>query len=823
MAKDVYKPRGKLKKSMPGAGVAATIDVPIICTVMSSVDATRQGQLEVYPSENLDKGAFDNTNWITVRRLSGFFGNTKPQGPDDDFGGYVGNPSAYGQWNSPPDKGTKVICIFVNGDPNYGFYIGSAPDPELLSMVPAIGSSENVILNEGEAQSYGGALKLPTTSINSNNKAISDTTNYLTEPKPVHSYTAAIMQQQGVLRDTFRGPISSSASREASSRVGWGVSTPGRPIYDGGLTDEDIASNLDKDPQNYTVTSRRGGHSLVMDDGDIIGRDQLIRLRTALGHQILMSDDGQMLSILHSNGQTYIELGKEGTVDVFATNSVNIRTQGDLNFHADNDLNLHAGRNVNINATENMSMNADKQFTQRVGEDYSLYSLANIKIKADAAIAVASTGQLGLKTEADAFLEGAIIHLNDGAASLTPDIIEPIEIVAHPDTLFDDTKGWAAVLAKLNSITSRAPAHMPWMNANQGVDVTVDSSADAALPQEASAEMSSANALVAGAATVAGVAGATTATIPEVGAISGALDKNTTTTMLGGIATSATSIANGAVSTGTALIKNATGVVTAAVGSFAQTPSQLSAGGVLKPGADTMVNALVAGGASVANAMPNSAFSGNSGTNSLNQLIANPATQAKSVVTNLQKGQSLLTTAGAITGKESSGSISGAVAGTATSLIGQQSGALTSTVSSTLSVLSKATSDPSGLLNAGDGTKAVINSMGQGAVSALTSNLTGGLGGITKALDTISGANIPGIGSVLDAARGAQASSFKAITASFKPMLANVPQNLTELASAAATTVAEASSGMISADLPSLPSLPSSTDIVDIASTKLGI
>ena len=126
-----------------------------------------------------------------------------------------------------------------------------------------------------------------------------------------------------------------------------------------------------------------------MDDGDIIGRDQLIRLRTALGHQILMSDDGQMLSILHSNGQTYIELGKEGTVDVFATNSVNLRTQGDLNLHADNDINLNA-KNVNINSSENTTLNADKAFSQRVGEDYSLICTSEYKNKSRRGISIRS-------------------------------------------------------------------------------------------------------------------------------------------------------------------------------------------------------------------------------------------------------------------------------------------------------------------------------------------------------------------------------------------------------------------------------------------------
>ena len=309
MAIDVFKPRGKLKKNQPGAGVASVIQVPILCTVMSTVDPTHQGRIAVYPSENLDKDAYNANNWLWVGRLATFAGQTAPLGADEigEYGSYTQNPSSYGQWNAPPDKQTQVICIFVNGDPNYGFYIGTIPKPETLSMIPAIGASENVTLNGAEAASYGGATRLPTTNINTNNKDIADGVNYLKDAKPIHSFTASIMQQQGVLRDKYRGPIGSSATREASSRVGWGVSTPGRPVYIGGATDEDIAGKLGDDPQDFRVVTRRGGHSLVMDDGDIIGRDQLIRLRTSLGHQILMSDDGQMLSILHANGQSYIE------------------------------------------------------------------------------------------------------------------------------------------------------------------------------------------------------------------------------------------------------------------------------------------------------------------------------------------------------------------------------------------------------------------------------------------------------------------------------------------------------------------------------------
>ena len=821
MGQDIFKPRGKTKKSTAGAGVASVYDVPIICTVMDTVDPTHQGRIAVYPSENADKDAFKSNNWIFVNRLATFYGNTEAIGPSEEdesggggFGEYASNPSSYGQWNAPPDKLTKVICIFVNGDPNYGFYIGMAPNPETLAMIPAIGSSENVTLNDGEAQSYGGAPRLPTTNINTNNKNIADSTSYLTDAKPVHSYTASIMQQQGILRDKYRGPISTSATREASSRVGWGVSTPGRPVYQGGLTDEDIASKLDLEPENYRVVTRRGGHSLIMDDGDIIGRDQLIRLRTALGHQILMSDDGQMLSILHSNGQTYIELGKEGTVDVFATNSVNIRTQGDLNLHADNDLNIDA-KNININSRENMTLNTDKVFSQRVGEDYNLYALKDIKMKSDAGLAIEATGQIGLKSAAEIFAEGSKIHLNDGAASLTPEKVEPIDDILHPDTLFDDQKGWAAALAKLPSIVSRAPAHMPWMNANQGADVSVDPSSAGALPAAPSENIASVNEALGG-TDIGGDTPASTfsgASMPETGSISSALDKNSTSSMLAGVAGKA----NDAMAAGNAVASTVGGAVgdagaTLVAGKFGQTPSQLATSGILKPGADTMVNTLVASGASSAvkaiggasgsaaktalsKVIPTSAFSGSGGVNSATQYIDSTTTQAKGVVTGLQKGQKALQTVGAITGKEAPGGIRAVVSGTMTA--SSAGGKIGDNVSKVSGIIGKAT-DIGGI--AGGASGDVLNSMKGGAASIVSSSLSGGVGGITSALDTLgSKLEIPGIG--IDLNIGAAASSFKSIVNSFPEMKAGVPQDLNAIAGEAAAKVAGASAGMSSADL----------------------
>lgn len=560
MAIDVFKPKGQIKAAKPDAGGAAAQTVPVIGIVKDNIDPTRQGRIFVYIADNSGNKPDNRENWIPVRYLSNFFGKTLPDSGNDSYGTYVGNPSSYGEWHSPPDIGTQVVCIFINGDINYGFYIGCIPEPESLYMVPAIGATDKVLTNKGESGSYGGALRLPVTNINTNNKNIADSPNYVEQNKPVHSYTAAIMFQQGIIRDPVRGPISTSSQRETPSRVGWGVSTPGRPIYEGGFNDESIANNLEKKKsEQLKVVSRRGGHSIVMDDGDIIGRDNLIRIRTSLGHQILMSDDGQTLMILHSNGQSYIELGKEGTVDIYSTNSVNIRTQGDLNLHADNNINIHATKNLNIQA-ENMHLNSEKEFKQKVGSDYKNFTKGKHTTKVTGAMSMESKGDISMASTGIAYVNGSKVNLNTGKTGTTPEEVEQIPLVAHTDTLFDDQKGFLAAPGKLKSITSRAPAHTPWENAGQGVDVKTNLSANKAFPAAPTSPVSATNITSA-------AAGATTASnsilssVPSVSAISQSLDKNATTAVLGQMAVQASeSTLNQAAKKGAAIVNIPGGV-----------------------------------------------------------------------------------------------------------------------------------------------------------------------------------------------------------------------------------------------------------------------
>jgi hypothetical protein len=192
-----------------------------------------------------------------------------------------------------------------------------------------------------------------------------------------------------------------------------------------------------------------------------------------------MSDDGQTLFIIHANGQSYIELGKEGTIDMYATNSVNIRTQGDLNLHADRNININAKKDLNIQA-DNIKINAEKDISFRSGANFSGYTLGKYTVKVEGAMSMGTSGEGSYASAGDMYINGNRINLNTGATSNPPPEVPKIPIVAHTDTLFDKAKGWAAVPGYLLSIVSRAPAHSPWANANQGVDVKVNNNSSEA-------------------------------------------------------------------------------------------------------------------------------------------------------------------------------------------------------------------------------------------------------------------------------------------------------------------------------------------------------
>lgn len=448
---------------------------PFFGKVMNNIDPTRSGRLQVYIQAFGDATENDSSKWITVSYLPPFYGAT-PLGntANNDDGQYPGNQNSYGMWFTPPDLGITVICVFVDGDRSQGFYIGAAPLNGVNHMIPAIGAeSEYFPGNPNQEAYFVDATSMPVTEINTNNNNNVNAGRFFTERRPIQSVVAAALFQQGLAEDTERGPIHSSAQRESPSAC-FGVSTPGTPIYQGGLKPTDITEKLNSGtvkPADMKVIGRMGGHTLVMDDGDVNGDNQLFRLRTAKGHQIMMNDTDNFLYIIHANGQTWIELGVEGTVDIYSSNSVNIRTQGDMNFHADRDITMWAGRNIRMHAKQDMILEADRNYALTAQKDLKIYSKNTLYVKAD--------GSIGIQSASTTWNSGSQYTLTAGGIDLNgpaaPAVQAPAPIAKiNLDTVkFSTNKGWELDSGNLETICNRVPTHEPWPYHNLGVDAKI--------------------------------------------------------------------------------------------------------------------------------------------------------------------------------------------------------------------------------------------------------------------------------------------------------------------------------------------------------------
>jgi hypothetical protein len=478
MAVNVERSRGRSSNYKFDRGGMPTDYGPYIGEIMNNVDPTRGGRVQVY-IEQFGQGDKNNpSTWRTVSYMPQFAGASPKSSTSKGTGsfGNFNNQMSYGTQAAPPDIGVKVMCIFVGGDPSQGYYIGCVPEQGMNHMTPTVGASKNFVpQNENQKTYFASDKQLPVIEINNSpeNTEITQNPRFFDQPKPVHSYLTGVMFQQGLNGDPVRGPITSSAQRESPSTV-YGTSTPGRPIYQGGLDETTIKSKLASGAlkeEDIQVIGRRGGHSVIMDDGDQEGKNAMIRFRTAKGHQITMSDDANSLYITHSNGQVWLELGQEGTLDVFTTNSINFRTQGTMNFHADQDINMFAGGKFNMKSMKGTVLQSEATLDVANKGAMTLFSEAKIGVKASGALALQSvTGSW--RSTGGLALQGNPIDLNGGS---TQTVTTPTGLITYtmPDTSFQTSAGWDVAPDGVESIVTRAPAHEPWPYHNQGVAVKV--------------------------------------------------------------------------------------------------------------------------------------------------------------------------------------------------------------------------------------------------------------------------------------------------------------------------------------------------------------
>lgn len=781
MADDVIRKSGSPTLYSNDRGNAKLITEPVIGIVKNNIDPTHSGRIDVYVANYGGSDPDDSANWIKgVKYLSPWFGIISPnydatKGPDaDGYGRYVGNPHSYGFWASAPDLGTEVVCIFIDGKPNQGYYVGCVPQIGLHHMVPAVGAATHVVPNEEEAKTYGGADRLPVTEVNYTNPAIRNSPTIYSEAKPVHSYQASVLAQQGLIRDNVRGVISSSSQRETPSKV-FGFSTPGNPIYRGGFTDQTVKQALDSDPSKLQIDGRRGGHSFVMDDGTIDGQDQLVRLRTSAGHMIMMNDSGQSLFLIHANGQSWVELGKEGTIDMYSTNSVNIRTKGDLNLHADRDINMHAKRNFNLFA-DNIKTEAEKSTTMRSGNNFESYTLGKFTVKVDGPMSHYSSADASYASGAVTYINGKLIKLNSGFSSTVPAKVNEMTKIQHTETVYTTEKVWMYPGPDpLLSITTRLTTHQPYIGSGKGVDFNVNEVVSGNLPVPPQAVQSANQA--AGATPANPVNPAVVAAVPPAPAV-----KTGGQTVLDGQTTAAVMAQNAANSAALPEKQQLAAGLLPSSPVGATVTQMANAGGAsgLKLGADALINQRLAAGQSPEQAMTVNTFTKFQGISSFNDMKNNVAAQTAAVASNLQNATDTLVKQKVITGTESPTQVAGVINATANFGISAVKNYLSnpSTVGGKIAAAFTAGNFASGLADKiKSGIGGIVTSVGNVA-SKLVSGAAGLVGSVISGVAGLFGGATKTIGSLVSQLQSGTRKAFSIAMASFGNLKAGKPNVL---------------------------------------------
>ena len=269
----------------------------------------------------------------------------------------------------------------------------------------------------------------------------------------------------------MRGSITSSSQRESPSTV-FGISTPGRLLNDTATSDE-FQQALEGDAltdelfTKYSTGARKGGHQFVMDDGDLDGIDNLVRLRSAAGHQILMNDQKRVMYIANASGSVWLEFADNGQMHVFSSGGMNFRSEGDINLHSDKNINITAKEKLNItgvnefnfesNAIKGRSFNKMTLFANEMG----IGSEGDLHLYADGVGNFQAGGALSCV--------GSKIQLNSGGGKA---VAAPAKLptMVHSDASRDDPAGpWKSVPRSMDSLCSIVPSHEPW-NRVTGVD-----------------------------------------------------------------------------------------------------------------------------------------------------------------------------------------------------------------------------------------------------------------------------------------------------------------------------------------------------------------
>lgn len=360
--------------------------------VENNLDPGRMGQVEVSLFASGKAGSSipgDKGTVVVAKRTTPFGGQLSAAGLTKTDA-YDNNQQSYGLWATPPDVGTFVLVLVTEGGDGEAYYVGFIPDPYM---------NANMFTNF-EAEYNKRARPAVTNDPSSNERQLNEAGPFKgnsSPSAPLYDNRVKLEKVNGLWADPDRGPQTSSPRREIPSNV-LGLSSAGPPKYSGPMMNR--TAHEEGKMVGERPFSRLGGTNIVMDDGnpglqrtalakdgkreyvpapageDTIPHSEQFRIETRTGHKIIMHNSEDFISIIHSNGDSWMEFTANGKIDVYSRGGISMATEKDekagINFHAHqlnidvDELNISAKTSINIE--QRSDPDAEPNFALKVKE-----------------------------------------------------------------------------------------------------------------------------------------------------------------------------------------------------------------------------------------------------------------------------------------------------------------------------------------------------------------------------------------------------------------------------------------------------------------------
>jgi len=456
----------------------------VVGTVKANTHPTRQGNLMVFIEAVGDRSRTEDTSqWRQVKYAPPFYSRTETQGPGNNF---ISVKNTAGMVYPAPDIGTKVLCAFPDSKSQDGFWFACLPDPYMMQALPESSMSSNIEENEAlvrhkdEQGKFKGAALDFNDHVNGPND-VSTLNNFLKPKRALDTLTQSKLKAQGIDQDEIRGLTTSTYMRETPSEL-FGITTKGRKldqkgidiaqrtdihkllkagfvVGDEGSVDDFALSKKDADVVEGKV-ARAHGHVFVMDDGDIEGNNNLVRLRTAGGHQILMHDKENVIYISNSTGTTWIQMDANGQLDIYSKTNINLRSSS-INMHADSNIKMHAGGTIQLVAGSNIHLeggNMANLYSEK-GPAF-VYGGAGVNVKSGKTVNIEASASINLKTDNNMNLKAKCIIALQGTAAAAAK--QNAAVVKTPKDTKPNEKGFWEASTTVSTTVDRVPSHEPF-------------------------------------------------------------------------------------------------------------------------------------------------------------------------------------------------------------------------------------------------------------------------------------------------------------------------------------------------------------------------